>query len=139
MVNVCPCKCTCTKRHYIQTFRTFPFDYRIICFYTLFIRVISLAQWYQVWQIAMEKDNKFELYFLIICRYLNLVENQRMISQQIKISQVVTALKVVLCFGHGLFTSTSSCHRDNLVQRKLKQNVVAVIKFQFLEGDRKGL
>ena len=30
--------------------------------------------------IAMEKDNKFELYFLIICRYLNLVENQRMIS-----------------------------------------------------------
>jgi hypothetical protein len=30
--------------------------------------------------IVMEKDNKFELYFLIICRYLNLVENQRMIS-----------------------------------------------------------
>ena len=40
-----------------------------------------------------DKANEFEYNFLIICRYWDLVKNQRMISQQIENSEIVTTLK----------------------------------------------
>jgi len=39
------------------------------------------------------KENEFEYIFLQIYRYLDIVENQRIISYQIKNSQVVTTFK----------------------------------------------
>jgi hypothetical protein len=43
---------------------------------------LQRSKWYPVYQ-EQRKDNEFEYYFLIICRYLNHVKNQRIILLQI--------------------------------------------------------
>ena len=48
---------------------------------------------------AMDRKKNLRIIFFIICRYLNLVKNQRIILKQMKNSQVVTTLKSCTDYG----------------------------------------
>ena len=57
------------------------------------------------------KDNQSEYNFLIVCRYLNLVNNLRIVLLQIKTSQVATTLKFCTDYGNKymLFSLKFAC------------------------------